>query len=146
MFCRLRFVPLVCRVLAAGVVFGLAGGCSPEHYNAEADKEVYQIIDSKWQDGFGNKSNYIIHDSNIPASPNDIRIGKTVPSSGVISLAQAIAMATVHNRNYQRQKELLYLTALDLTLVRHQFARQWFGTVDAGYVRDSADEDVSYGA
>lgn len=78
-------------VPATGVVFGIAGACSPEQYKAEADKEVYQIIDSKWQDGFGHKVNYIINDSNVPASPNDIRIEKRVPSSGVISLAQAIA-------------------------------------------------------
>ena len=51
-------------------------------------------------------------------------------------------MATAHNRNYQTQKESLYLKALDLTLARHQFARQWFGTIDAGYVRDDKDEQL----
>ena len=143
--CRCRFVLLVCWVLAAGVVFGVAGACrAPEQYKAEADKEVYQIIDSKWRAGFGHKSNYIIHDTNIPASPNDIRVEERVPpASGVISLARAVAIATAHNRDYRRQKEVLYLTALDLTLARHQFVRQWFGTVDVGYVRDSADEDIS---
>ncbi|MFH1715984.1 MAG: TolC family protein [Planctomycetota bacterium] len=145
MFRRFPFVTLVCWVLAAAVVFGITGACSPEQYKAEADKEVYQVIDSKWQDGFGHKANYLIPDSNVPASPNDIRTENSVAASGVISLAQAIAIATAHNRDYQRQKELLYLTALDLTLVRHRFVRQWFGTVDAGYVRDSADEDISYG-
>ena len=135
----------VCRVLATTFVFGLTVGCSPEHYKAQADREVYQIIDNKWQDGFGRKSNYIIRDSSIPSSAGDIRAEKDVPVPGVISLAQAITIATAHNRDYQRQKEQLYLAALDLTLVRHQFARQWFGTVDAGYVRDSADEDVSFG-
>jgi len=146
MFRRFTFVTLVCWVLAAAIVFGIAGACSPEQYKAEADKEVYQVIDSKWQDGFGHKSNYIISDSTVPPSPDDIRIEKSAPVSGVISLAEAVAIATAHNRDYQRQKELLYLTSLDLTLARHQFVRQWFGTVDAGYVRDSADEDVSSGA
>jgi len=42
-------------------------------------------------------------------------------------------MATASNRDYQSQKESLYLTALDLTLARHQFARRWFSTVDAAY-------------
>jgi outer membrane protein TolC len=127
-------------------VFGLAGACSPEHYKAEADKEVYRIIDDKWQDGFGHRSNYIISDSNTPPSSEDIRIERVVPASGVLNLAQAVAMATAHNRDYQRQKEQLYLMALDLTLARHQFARQWFGTVDSSYVRDSADEDIGYDA
>ena len=146
MFSRFRLVTLVCWVFVAAVVFGIAGACSPDRYKAEADKEVYQIIDSKWQDGFGHKSNYIISDSNVPPSPDDIRIENSLPVSGVISLAEAIAIATAHNRDYQRQKEQLYLTALDLTLMRHRFVRQWFGTVDASYVRDSADEELSSGA
>ncbi|TKJ34310.1 MAG: hypothetical protein CEE38_18580 [Planctomycetes bacterium B3_Pla] len=144
MFCRFPFMTWVCGVLAAAVVFGLAGACSPEHYKAEADKEVYRIIDDKWQDGFGHRSNYIISDSNTPPSSEDLRIERVVPASGVLNLAQAVAMATAHNRDYQRQKEQLYLMALDLTLARHQFARQWFGTVDSSYVRDSADEDIGY--
>jgi outer membrane protein TolC len=138
-------VTLICWILAAAVVFGIVGACSSEQYKAEADEEVYQVIDSKWNDGFGHKSNYIIDDSNVPLSPDDIQIENSVPVSGVISLAEAIAIATAHNRDYQRQKEQLYLRALDLTLVRHRFVRQWFGTVDASYVRDSADEDVSSG-
>ena len=129
-------------LLGAGVFVGFVAGCSPERYKAEADKEVYQIIDDKWQDGFGNKSNYIISDSNIPASPNDVRVEKAIPESGVITLVQAVALATAHNRDYQRQKEQLYLTALDLTLARHRFARRWFGTVDASYLRNSDDEQV----
>jgi len=146
MSCRFRFVPFVCWILGVAVVLGIVGACSTQHYKAEADKEVYEIIDGKWQDGFGNKSNYIIGDSNVPASPNDIKIEAVIPASGPMSLAQAVAVATAQNRSYQRQKEDLYLTALDLTLARHQFARQWFGTVDARYVRDSADEQVGYDA
>ena len=133
------------RMLCTVIVFAFAG-CSTEHYKAEADKEVYKIIDDKWQDGFGHKSNYIIADSNAPASSGELRAEKAVPASGVISLAQAVAIATAHNREYQRQKEQLYLTALDLTLARHRFARQWFGTVDAGYTRDADDEQIGSGA
>ncbi|MEJ2703771.1 MAG: TolC family protein, partial [Sedimentisphaerales bacterium] len=95
---------------------------------------------------FGNQSNYIINDSYVPASPNDIRVEVAVPASGVLGLAQAVAVATAQNRDYQRRKEELYLAALDLTLARHQFARQWFGTVDAGYVRNGPDEQVNSAA
>jgi outer membrane protein TolC len=136
---------LLCRVLCAAMTLGLLGACSPEHYKADADKEVYQIIDNKWQADFGTKSNYIISDSTVPASPNDLHVEKVVPASGVITLAQAVALATAQNREYQRQKEQLYLMALDLTLARHKFARQWFGTVDARYLRNSSDEQVSSG-
>ena len=143
MFCKFRPMTLLCGGLCTAVVLGIAGACSPEHYKAEADEEVYEIIDSKWQDSFGQKANYVISD--VSPSPNDVQIEKAVPPSGVISLAQAAALATAHNRDYQKQKEQLYLTALDLTLARHQFARQWFGTIDAGYTRDSDSESVSSG-
>lgn len=139
---RIRLETFFCRVLGIAVILGFAG-CSPEQYKAQADKEVYQIIDNKWQDDFGHKSNYIISDSNIPPSPEDIRIERAVPASGVISLAQAVAIATAYNREYQRQKEQLYLKSLDLTLARHQFARQWFGTVDAKYNRDGENERLT---
>ncbi|MHC4425606.1 MAG: TolC family protein [Planctomycetota bacterium] len=143
MFGKFWFVTLACWVLGTAIIFGIAGACSPEHYKAEADEEVYKIIDSKWQDSFGHKSNYIIGDSNVPPSPDDIRVEKAVPPSGVINLARAVTMATAHNRDYQRQKEQLYLIALDLTLARYRFARQWFGTVDASYTNNSDDESVS---
>ncbi len=139
---RFRGETLLRWVLAAATILGFCGACSPDQYKAKADKEVYGIIDSKWEDEFGDKSNYMIADSNVPASPNDIRVEKIIPPSGILSLTEAVAMATSHNRDYLRQKEQLYLTALDLTLARHRFARQWFGTVDASYTRNSADESV----
>jgi outer membrane protein TolC len=135
---------LFSRIACTVIMLGLPG-CSTEHYKADADKEVYKIIDNKWQDGFGHKSNYVIADSNVPVPAGEIQADKTVPASGVISLAQAVAIATARNREYQRQKEQLYLTALDLTLARHRFARQWFGTVDAIYSRDADDEQVDSG-
>jgi outer membrane protein TolC len=140
---RFRGETLLCWILGAAMILGFCAGCSPEQYKAEADEEVYEIIDAKWEGDFGNKSNYMIADTNVPASPNDIDIEKVIPPSGILSLTQAVATATAHNREYLRQKEQLYLTALDLTLARHQFARKWFGTIDASYVRNSADESVN---
>lgn len=141
MFCKFHPVTLLCRVLCVAVIFGLAGGCSSEQYKAQADEEVYKIIDSKWQDSFGQKANYIISDANIPASPNDVEITDMIPPSGVLNLEQAVSIATKYNREYQNQKESLYLSALDLTLTRHQYARQWFGTIDGSYVDDKSNGD-----
>ena len=98
---RIRCETFLCRVLCFAVIVGLTGACSPEQYKAQADKEVYQIIDGKWQDSLGHKSNYIVNDSNIPSSPEDIRIDLAVPASGVINLAHSIAIATAYNLQYQ---------------------------------------------
>lgn len=140
MFFRFQLIVLVGVSLCAAALVIMAGGCSKEYHKADADKEVYKIIGSKWQEGFGQKVNYTISD--VPASPNDIQIEKAVPPSRTISLAQAAAMATAHNREYQRQKEELYLSALDLTLVRHDFATKWLGTFDGTYTRYTDDNTL----
>ena len=140
MFCKLRPITFLYWGLGIAVIFCIASGCSREHYKAEADKEVYQIIDSKWRDSFGQKVNYKVND--VTASANDVQIEKTVPSSNVISLGEAVAMATAHNRVYQTQKEALYLSALSLTDERHKYARQWFGTIDGRYISEGGEEDV----
>jgi len=121
----------------------MLAGCGPQKYKTEADEEVYGIIDAKWESQFGARVNYTIAD--VPASPNDVQVSRSVPP-GELSLAQAVAVATAHNREYQRQKEQLYVTALDLTLARHRFARRWFSTIDAGYAREDQDEQVGSGS
>ena len=143
MFCKFRPITSLYCGLCIAVIFCIAGGCSREHYKAEADKEVYKIIDGKWQDSFGLKVNYKVSD--VPPSANDVQIENTVPPSGIITLAQAVAMATAHNREYQIDKESLYLSALSLTGTRHQYARQWFGTIDYRYEREGDEEKVSVG-
>jgi len=134
-----RPVTFLCWVLGFAVMLGFAGACSPEQYRADADKEVYKIIDDKWQDDFGIKANYMISDSNDPSSPNDVEIVKMVPESGVINLQQAVEIATKFNRDYQTQKESLYTSALDLTDIRHDYAYQWLGTIDATYINEGED-------
>ena len=133
-----RCVLIVILVLNAAVVLGLVGGCSPAHYKKEADEEVSKIIDSKWDKSFGQKANYSISD--VTPSANDLQVGKEIPSSGVLTLAQAVAIATAHNRDYQRSKEELYEVALGLTLERHQYTLQWFGTIDAEFASNKENE------
>ncbi len=136
MFCKFRPLTLLCWLFGIAVVLGFAGACSPEHYRADADKEVYKIIDDKWQDDFGIKANYTMSVSNDPASPNDVEIAEMIPESGVINLQQAVEIATKFSRVYQSQKESLYLSALALTDIRHDYAYQWLGTIDATYTNE----------
>jgi len=124
------------------LVCSLFAGCSPQQHKRAADEEVYGIIAQKWRRDFGTKVNYTIAD--VSPSAQDLHMERR-PVPEVLSLADAVAMATVHNRQYERQKEQLYLVTLGLTLARHQFARQWFGTVDAQYENDAEDERVRSG-
>ena len=124
---------MIVLLLLGGFLCTMAGCKSPQALKAEADEEVYNILDRKWQEKFGYKANYKI----IDGEPNLQTVMKFIPSSGVLKLEDAVMIATRFNRNYQSQKESLYLSALDLTLTRHQYAPQWFGTVDAYW--ESAD-------
>jgi outer membrane protein TolC len=134
-----RFTRNLIYLVMCGVV-GLCApaGCTGPDYKKDADERVYKIIDQKWKDEFGPKANYKISD--VAPSPNDIVVEKAVPASGVLTLPQAVAIATAHNRDYQTQKEELYAKALDLRLVRHQFEPQFFAGGGAGYSRDRDDE------
>lgn len=124
---------------------GLAGfcslsGCAEHNYKMEADEQAYRIIDQKWSDDFGSKANYMISD--VAPLPNDIQIEKPVAIPEVLTLPQAVALATAHNRQYQTEREALYLKALDLRLTRHEFETQFFGGFSGGYNADRNDEAV----
>jgi outer membrane protein TolC len=118
-------------------------GCSPEQYKADADKEVQSILDSKWKAQHGTRANSRISD--VERDPNDLFFDPNYIPTGKLTLAEAVALATARNRDYQRQKESLYLSALDLTLFRHNFATKWFGTFDGTYSRNDADESLTAG-
>jgi outer membrane protein TolC len=123
-------------VILALIAFVLAtiSGCSPDFQKADADKEVYKIINAKWRPDFGQKANYVISDSSIPA-PNDVNVDITSIPAEHLTLAQTVAIATKYNRDYQSQKDDLYLKALALTGERYKYALKWFGTIDANYTK-----------
>ena len=112
------FLLYICFLVCAVVFFY---GCkTPEQLVIEADTDSYDIIEEKWQDDFGEMVNYQIRDD--VADVNEILA--EVPSSGVLSLAKAVEIATKYSRQYQSQRESLYNSALGLTLTRHNYARQ----------------------
>ena len=129
----------VCAVTA--VVLTMVVGCSPDFHKADADKEVYKIIDAKWQDKFGQKANYVISDANTIPTPNDVNVAKAPIFEEPLTLAQAVAIATKYNRDYQTMKEDLYLSALSLTGEQYKYALQWFGTIDAEYTKNGVSPE-----
>jgi outer membrane protein TolC len=133
-----RLTAFACVTILIGIF-----GCTAEKYKEDADKEVGQILGSKWKPEHGTQANARIGD--VQADPNDLYFDPNYLPSNRLSLAEAVAIATARNRDYQTEKETLYRSALDLTSTRHNFARQWFGTIDGGYDRANKDESVSAG-
>lgn len=135
---RLLSVRLMLLIFGIAGVLGFIGACrTPEQLVTEADEETYKIIEDKWHDDFGQMTNYTIRDS----VATEEEIAAKIPPSGVLTLAKAVEVATQYNRDYQTQKESLYLSALDLTLTRHEYAKQWFGTFDGEYLNTENGED-----
>ena len=125
------------------MVLALPIGCSTEYYKEDADKEVYQIIDEKWQDDFGVKANFRISD--VKPGPEDINFDPNdlYTPSGTISLVEAVRIATAKSRQYQQQKESLYSSALSLSMSRHNYEPKLRGIFGGGYSRTGSSESVS---
>jgi len=131
----LRWVA-VCGASAIGLV-----GCTKAQYKAGADREVYQVLDRKWKPEFGPQANYRISDVETPSPTSAPAV--VVPPSGTLTLADAVALATAKNRDYQTQKEDLYLAALALTLARHQFDPLFSGTLGGDAFRENEEKYIT---
>jgi outer membrane protein TolC len=140
-------VNLVFLTLCATICLQGCAAPKGDKVKAEVDDSVYKIIDSKWQSGFGEKDNYRVSDVN--PGPNDVQIGKTIPAGCILTLQQAVSIATAHNPQYQLEKENLYTKALDLRLARHQFEPILFGGASAEYIKarggEATEEKASLG-
>jgi outer membrane protein TolC len=137
MICNYFTKRVICLITCGLVCLFSLAGCTQHNYKKEADEKVYNIIDQKWRKDFGTKANYKISDT--APTPNDIQVEKSVPASGVLTLSQAVALATAHNREYQNRKEELYIKALDLSLTRYEFERQFLGGAGGGFAADRND-------
>lgn len=148
---RHRFFSALCLCGAAA----LLSACSTTHYRESADKEVYNILAEKSPGVPG-----MVEDVNIdPRSAPDLSalaiihkqydfLGPEVNQDGaaLVSLEKALELAFAHNRNYTAQREQLYLTALSLTLDRHEFDFIFSGQIEAVHVWDSSEVQTTLAA
>ncbi len=110
----------------------LLNSCSPTQMRNSADREVFGIL--------GRKSSVVpnagkgLLDITPPPPISLAALSKSATgpeflgtrakienNAKILPLAEALKLAVTHNREYLSKKELLYLQALDLTLVRHEF-------------------------
>jgi outer membrane protein TolC len=120
-----------CIVLPLAVAITATTGCTSRYYRKSADKEAYKAIEQKstavpnMDRQFTIEQTNVIEFEGLPLSTNapDFLGPYAVreQAARVVSLERALALAVEHNRAYQTRKEQLYLSALGLTLARHQF-------------------------
>ncbi len=101
-------------------------GCSASHHHKQTDAQVYQILKKAEKHVFGKSNDFTINTKysgkkllkvNAPEVLNESQNTKTLN----LSLDQALSYATKNSREYQTQKERLYLAALSLTSTQNNF-------------------------
>lgn len=118
---------------AVSLALGLAAaGCSTSHYRESADREAYRSIQQKSGAVTNMEPRFTIEQTNR-FSLEGLAVseqvegylgpaGESERGAAIVSLEKALEIAVQNSRVYQSSKEQLYLTALSLTLARHQFA------------------------
>jgi hypothetical protein len=81
--------------------------------------------------------------TSVPSGPRPLDFGPNTPHRYRINLEQAAELGLINSREYQDQRENLYLAALPVTQERFSFSAQFFLAEQA--IRDSAGEHVPGG-
>lgn len=120
-------------------------GCSASHYREKADEEVYEILKKTEQYVYGKNRGFTIDTKYSSRSPSEIssqEILNTSRKGGTVhlSIEQALNFAVNNSREYQTQKERLYLTALALTGERNRFSPIGSSTGSANITNQSDGE------
>jgi hypothetical protein len=126
----------------SGVLFLLVACWTPEQSRESADRQVYPILESTAAKVAGQPKTFALERSVDTLRRRLQEGGQPVQ----LSLLDSLDVAAENSRDFQRQKELLYLAALNLTRSRHDFAVQWGGGGAAeisGVGNDSADVKLS---
>lgn len=117
--------------LAAGLLaIACASACKgPADYRADADREALALVESR-------RAKLALGDGSFSIEPPEGSLRQRllrgeVQATQPLGLVECLEIAAENSRDYQRRKEDLYLSALDLTLERWRFGWQPDATVDA---------------
>ncbi|MGD0744275.1 MAG: TolC family protein [Verrucomicrobiota bacterium] len=121
----------------------VATGCTANHYRKSADKAAYAAIKQKsplvknMDSSFTIEQTNDIYLGNLPVVTNVVdylgKDGESERGAPILRLEDALNIAIHHSRSYQSRKEQLYLSALSLTLSRHQFTPIFSASGSAAY-------------
>jgi len=124
--------PQVWPVLSLLLAALALAGCSAAHYRASADKAAYGAIQEKTPLVKNMEPDFTIEPKtnafdlgSFPVVTNVVdylgESGEAERGAIRLSLADALKIGVNKSRSYQSRKEDLYLSALSLSLIRHEF-------------------------
>ncbi|MBB5350264.1 outer membrane protein TolC [Haloferula luteola] len=101
--------------------------CSPMQWSGAADREVYGLLREKEETLFGEAADFDIETPHSAEDPSeiaaiDIFTERHQRDTRKIDLVAAIGISVDRRREYQAEKENLYLAGLELTSARHDFS------------------------
>lgn len=125
---RLRGATLI------AIVCAVSSCKSAEEYKAEADHDAYRLVAER-------RAQLKVGDPAFTIEPNPDSLRQRMLRGEVnapppLSLMQCLDIAAENSRQFQTQKEALYLAALDLTLARYAFEVQGSGLISAAVSGD----------
>ncbi|MDT8428872.1 MAG: TolC family protein [Pseudomonadales bacterium] len=136
--------------LLAGLL--MLTGCTASFDRRAADRASYNLIAEKARDVPGMSTDVDIDNKTVidlsPYPRNDQSfdfLGSYADNevgARIISLEAALDLAFAHNRDYQLQRERLYLQALSLTLDRYLYTPIFSATANGTYDWDESNEFV----
>ncbi len=136
---------LIARGAALGglLLLALVAGCTTKYYRKSADHQVYGVIKAKSPSVPNMDPQFTIEQTNaalmagFPIATNVSEFlgpdGQRESGARVLNLKQTLDIAIHSSRSYQSRKEQLYLSALSLTLDRHQFTPLFSASGNANY-------------
>jgi outer membrane protein TolC len=145
-------VAAVALMIGAAVGVGLLSGCSAAHHRKSADKEVYGIVEQAERAIFGVTNYPFTIDTSYSARKPEEVLAKEIienrqaPGTLSLTIEDALELAVKNSREYQTEKERLYLTALSLTGARYEFSPQFFAGGSTSFNRDENGEYYSSGS
>lgn len=119
-------------------------GCkSVEEQRREVDRDSYELVRSR-------RALLAFPETPFTIEPDPNRLDQRirrgeVDTLGTLDLMRSLEIAAENSREYQTAKEALYLSALDLTLERWDFAVQKGGSLSAAMAGSGSEAEIAGG-
>lgn len=136
---------LITSWLLAPLLIALVG-CTASQHQEKADAQVYQILQKTEKYVFGKSKKFSIDTKYSDKDPSNINASHILAESQsggelTLNLDQTLTYAAKYSRDYQSQKETLYLAALSLTGARNDFGPN-FSSSAGVQLNDAQNSDI----
>jgi len=122
-------------------------GCSAGQHKNKSDTQVYQILKKAEKHVFGKSKGFTINTKYSSKDTSTVEASQLLAESQsggelTLNIDQALSYASLNSREYQGQKETLYLAALALTGARNDFGPNFSSTANTRALNQSNGDAI----